>query len=397
MYAVAARIASRPAGLASAGLYLFLPFAISASRGFQPDPLMTALVAAFVWSLLRWHDTPTIRSALLAGLVGGLAIFVKAVAIFFVVGAFAGLVLAAMGPRRLMRSPQVWLITVAILLPGTAYTAFGVFVNGTLGSQFQARFIPSVLTDPMNYALWSSNVSLAVGLFIVPALAGTVWTKERAARGMLAGWWLGYLLYSIAFDYHAATHSYYQLPLVPLVAVSMAGFLHALPERVRAGRFPGDRGLSRSLAAITILCVLSVGATAAASGFELRHGAKARKVAIWAHLSEVLQTANDHPPAIVGLTENEGYRAAYWGWFKVTPWPRPPISGCARTFKAPRVTLSTRFAELADGKQYFLVTNKAELARQPELADYLERRSRWPTRPRILIYDLSAENRAIRG
>ena len=45
VYAVAARIASRPAGLASAGLYLFLPFAISASRGFQPDPLMTSLVA----------------------------------------------------------------------------------------------------------------------------------------------------------------------------------------------------------------------------------------------------------------------------------------------------------------------------------------------------------------
>ena len=170
----------------------------------------------------------------------------------------------------------------------------------------------------------------------------------------------------------------------------MAGFLQALPERVRAGRFPGDRSLSPLLAAITILCVLSVGATAAASGFELRHGAKDRKVAIWAHLSEVLQTANDHPPAIVALTENEGYRAAYWGWFKVTPWWTTADLRLRAYVQGSEGDFETRFAELTDGKQYFLVTNKAELAKQPELADYLERR--FPLADQAadyLIYDLS--------
>ena len=37
--------------------YLFLPFGAYASRSFQPDPLMVALIIAAVWASWNWRET----------------------------------------------------------------------------------------------------------------------------------------------------------------------------------------------------------------------------------------------------------------------------------------------------------------------------------------------------
>src|SRR6266508_1453063 len=40
----------------STAYYLFFPYAIIASRSFQPDPLMVMLILAFWWMFSRWMD-----------------------------------------------------------------------------------------------------------------------------------------------------------------------------------------------------------------------------------------------------------------------------------------------------------------------------------------------------
>src|SRR5688572_22976646 len=74
----------------STAYYLFFPYAIIASRSFQPDPLMVMLILAFWWMFSRWitfiSNSPDGRRtwgyALLAGLLGGFAIFIKFSAAF---------------------------------------------------------------------------------------------------------------------------------------------------------------------------------------------------------------------------------------------------------------------------------------------------------------------------
>jgi hypothetical protein len=63
--------------------YLFVPFGIVASRSFQPDPLMTALIVLSWWTFYRWYRTSTWKWALLAGVSTGAAMMVKSTAVFF--------------------------------------------------------------------------------------------------------------------------------------------------------------------------------------------------------------------------------------------------------------------------------------------------------------------------
>ena len=87
----------------STAYYLFFPYAIIASRSFQPDPLMVTLILAFWWLFSRWVRFPSWLNALLAGLIGGLAIFIKLSAVFFVIGAALGLAPHLLALRRQRR------------------------------------------------------------------------------------------------------------------------------------------------------------------------------------------------------------------------------------------------------------------------------------------------------
>ena len=53
-------------------------------------------------------------------------------------------------------------------------------------------------------------------------LLGLFFVRERSARFFLYGLWGMYILYGLYFDYHIATHDYYQLPFIPIVAISLA-------------------------------------------------------------------------------------------------------------------------------------------------------------------------------
>ena len=67
LFDMARRMASPPAALIALAYYLVLPFAVQASRSFQPDPLMTSAFVAGVYFLYRWSDQRSWRWAILAG------------------------------------------------------------------------------------------------------------------------------------------------------------------------------------------------------------------------------------------------------------------------------------------------------------------------------------------
>ena len=83
LFLLARDFVSFDGALVSTVYYLIFPYAIIGSRSFQPDPLMIMLVLAFWWTFSRWIRSPLWVNAMLAGLLGGLAIFIKFSAAFF--------------------------------------------------------------------------------------------------------------------------------------------------------------------------------------------------------------------------------------------------------------------------------------------------------------------------
>ena len=83
IFMLAREFVSFEGALVSTTYYLIFPYAIIGSRSFQPDPLMVMLTLSFWWTFARWIRFPLWINALLAGLFGGLAIFIKFSAAFF--------------------------------------------------------------------------------------------------------------------------------------------------------------------------------------------------------------------------------------------------------------------------------------------------------------------------
>jgi hypothetical protein len=144
--------------------YLFVPFGIVASRSFQPDPLLTALIIFSWWTFFRWYRTSTWKWAILAGFFAGAAMIVKSTAVFFLLIAFALLVLQKDPLKKLIRDKQVWSILALSGVPVLAYHVYGVFIVGSLGEQFRGRFFTQMLSELSYYIKWK-NVGHWVWLY----------------------------------------------------------------------------------------------------------------------------------------------------------------------------------------------------------------------------------------
>jgi len=365
--------------LLSTTYYLFYPYAVIASRSFQPDPLMVMLILAFCWIFHRWMRSAKWLDAVLAGLVGGFAIFVKFSAAFFIIGAALGFVLSKFKFKDLIENIQVWVMVVLGALPAMAYLYYGVIVDGALGGQFMGRFIPSLLISPLNYLQWATKVNFAAGgLFIMLGLLGFFLVKSRQMQGLMMGLWGGYLVYGLFFDYHIATHDYYHLPFIPIVALSLGpvgGWLAAQwSESVQ--------GYGRGV----IVLILLYGLFSVV--WDVRSQLKAvdyrPEAAMWAEIGERIGSEK----GAIALTQDYGARLEYWGLRTITTWPTVGDLNYVLLRSAGGQAVDDLFDEYLQKKILFLVTDFDELKRQPELMSKLEQYSIYVRGDGYLIYDL---------
>ncbi len=352
--------------LFSTAYYLFFPYAVMGSRSFQPDPLMVMLTLAFWWMFARWITLASVSpkgrwtwtTALLAGLLGGLAIYIKFSAAFFVIGSALGLALARLTFRDLLWNLQVWVMAVLGILPAAAYLVYGIFIAGYLGGQFSGRFIPSLLFSPTNYLAWQSMVDHAAGgVFIALGLLGFVLAKEKHLRVFLFGLWGAYIVYGLFFDYHVATHDYYHLPFIPIVAVSLSPlgdwFFARLTESA------SHRWMRGALVIILLYGMFAV-------VWDVRDELKAvdyrPQAAMWAEIGGKV----DHQKNVAGLTQDYGSRLQYWGLTTAENWY---TLGDEYYFelRGNEVLFDKAFDEVMKRRDYFLVTDFDELRLQPEL------------------------------
>jgi hypothetical protein len=347
--------------------YLFFPYSIIASRSFQPDPLMVMFILAFWWMFSRWMNPSfaereaRVGTALLAGLFGGLAILIKFSAAFFVIGAALGLGLSRFTLRELLRSRQVWLMALIGVLPALAYLIYGVFIGGYLGGQFSGRFIPALLLSPVNYLQWGTKADLAAGgMFIMLGLLGLFLVKDRQLRSFMIGLWIAYLAYSLFFNYHVATHDYYHLPLIPIVAVALSPLGDWFFARLTES---SPRPWMQS--AVYLILLLGLFSVL----WNVRNQMKAvdyrPEAAMWAEVGEQLVDKR-----VVALTQDYGSRLEYWGLMTVAAWPYVGDINYIDA-RGGAFFFDELFNEYSSKRDYFLVTDFDEFERQSELKDRL--------------------------
>jgi len=155
------------------------------------------------------------------------------------------------------------------------------------------------------------------------------------------------------------THDYYQLPLIPIVGLSLAWVAGLLYLRL------AEQGKGRQLVLAGILAVAVLYPSFVARS-ELKRVDYRSEGQMWQQMADTLPSDGDY----VALTQDYGLRLTYFGWRNAALWP---TTGDLK-FSALRGSpdeFDTMFTNRTRDKQYFLITMVGQLSSQPQLKERL--------------------------
>jgi hypothetical protein len=372
--------------------YLILPFSVQASRSFQPDPGMVMWIILCVYALYRWSEKPSWKWTLLAGILGGVAILAKIVAVYIIAGAAIALVLynglqgkkGLTGLLKNLLNFQIWVMAILMLAPAFSYY----FTRGERSNEYFTNWMVAfshLLLEPWLYARWLNTVRKLMGIIpLLLSVIGILVSKSRS-RALLIGLWIGYIAYGFFLPYQMYTHSYYHLQLVPIVALSLAPVIQVGLQRLSV--YLSEHNQTQKVVVSSFLAVISLVILLYSSWQALvpLYGRDYRnEPQYWQEIAAQLPDDGK----IMALTQDYGYRIMYYGWRKVILWPNRgerqlmKMRGSDKTFEE-------LFAERAEGKSYFLVTSFNQFDDQPTLKQTLY--DHYPIvaeRPGYIIFDL---------
>jgi hypothetical protein len=363
LYFLAIELSSPVAALIGVLLYLFLPYGIIASRSFQPDPLMVALTVFAVWRLYCWYQTRAWRDALLAGALSGLAVLSKAVALFPIGGVAFALLFIDRDWKKSLQDSQTWGFGLLALAPGTVYYGYGLFIARFLQGQAKQSFLPHLWLDPVYYVRWVNQAVDTTGFAAlwIGVISILLW-QTKTARVLTTGWWTGYIIYGLAFPYHTMTHDYYQLPLIPIAALSLTPAIHLIIRQlVKNGISKWGQGALATIIAGAVLFQVWNART------ELARKSYLSDAKEWSRFQTII------PPdrMVVALVQAYGYPLKYYGWVNAALWATTgDINLRELSGKSPEDIEEKRWSQL-EGMDWFLVTNFNEFNRQPDLQEFL--------------------------
>ncbi len=360
LYLLGRRLIGRWGALVALLLYMLLQYGILASRSFQPDPLMVAMIVWSWWGMLRWQQQPGWGRAVSAGLLTGLAVYVKSTAAFFVAGAWVGLTLGGLGLKNALRSKQWWLVNVLAVLPYGAYLAYTTLGLGLMQGQFSLRFFPQMWSDPVFYLQWMLKVDTVTPLpWVLLAALGIFSLPGRSKRGLLLGAGAAYLLYGVLFSYYISTHDYYQLPLLPLVALGAGAGLQRVLSSLQGPRWLATLAVAAALAVFGLSQIYAARDT-------LKSVNENQAVAQVEQISAIF-TPDDK---IVAIAPEYSTAFTYWGWLDVTNWFSTADINL-REMAGQSFDLGSYFKQETGGKDFFLITDFDELNKQPQVKQLL--------------------------
>jgi hypothetical protein len=365
LYLLARELISPDAALFSVAFYLFLPFGVSASRSFQPDPLMIMLFLAGLYAIYRYHRRPSLVLLIIAGVVCGLSILVKMIGLFALFATFFALHLYRYGLKKTVVSGHLIGFVAISVLPFTMYFLYGYFFSGLLQGQVQGRILPQLWLSRLYWGGWLNQIEKVVGyIALILGLLGVFFIQDRPARALLLGLWAGYIAFGLVFTYHIYTHDYYQLQLIPILALSIgpifALILSHLEKTYRQGTWR-----------LAILAILLFGLSLSLykTRWRVINTGYEREVKV---AQEIGQAVN-HSTKTIFLAPNYGRPLVYHGELYGLNWPQAGDFYLGQLSGQPIPDTQELFNEWIStyAAEYFIVTDFEEFAAQSELKNLL--------------------------
>ena len=372
------KLISRTGAIVSFGFFLLYPYAVSASRSFQPDPLMVALIIWSLFAFCQWAEKPGLLRGLAAGLLTGAAILVKQVSIFPLAFAFLFYFLSVPDKKLLLRRIDFWLLLLLSVLPVVLYNIWGIFIDGFLAQQYQGRFFLSELISPAFYIRWIRQIDAVFGLaMFVLAVIGCLISADRRTRLLWLGYLFGYLVYGLLLPHHIGTHDYYQLPLFPLVAFGLGSLIQAVFAAIN--RIQEHVGFVRI--AVTGMLILIAGWWTADSVMTL----KRTDYRAWPERWKALAVQLDPYPGqvnTIGIMDDYGSGMIYWGL-------RTPMIWEQNIEKMEADQAASVIQQTMSNREYLIVTDLTSFYEQPRLQNWLNGHTSLLTEESdYLVYDL---------
>jgi 4-amino-4-deoxy-L-arabinose transferase-like glycosyltransferase len=387
LYQIARKLANSRAALFSVACYLFLPFAVAASRSFQPDPMMVTLLLASLLAMLRYNEEPSPgRLAVVTGF-SAVAILIKPLSLFAVCAVFISLTLQREGLRKTITNRALFVYLSLIFLPVLLfYIFYGLFVIGDLRPQAQASFLPQLWFDSFFWRGWLDNIQQVVGYpALVVALLGVLLFQPGRARAAVIGLWSGYALFCLVFNYHIATHDYYHLQLVPIVALSLGPVAALIYERLHTiNKAWPWRMVLWSILLLALLLSLDI-----SRGLLLNPGFEQQ-----VETAETIGDLVSHSANTIYLASDYGASLQYHGELAGRPWPLVSDLEWERLAGVPILDAEARFHEWFAGESpgYFIVMDLWQFEQQPDLRRFLATNFATVAQEKAyIIFELQAE------
>jgi len=215
--------------------------------------------------------------------------------------------------------------------------------------------------------------------WLIMGLFGVWLIEEPHIRWMWVGLWFGYLLLGFTLSYHISTHDYYHLPTYLMISVGLGSLANRLIKSIK--NVPITNVLFILLLSfISIVYVIDVRTV-------LKRIDYSEEVAFWQELGSHL----GQQVKVVALSEDYGYRLAYWGWISPLNWMSSEDINM-RLAAGQKFDFNDYFASLTQNKDYFLITDQKELIQQPLLQQKLDAGYILIEKTdRYLLYDLRKE------
>jgi 4-amino-4-deoxy-L-arabinose transferase-like glycosyltransferase len=399
LFLIARKISSFGPATFSLFFYLFLPYSISSSRSFQPDPMMVMMMLASIYMVLIYFDKPSILRFIAASAVSSIAILIKPYCLFPIWVLFIIISIYNRGLRRSIFSVSVPVFIVISFVPAFFQYVYGMFTNtGFLQEHTQGSFLPHLILSLSFWRGWLVMIGSVTGyLAFIVAGAGLITARKGMPKAVLTGLWLGYLLFGLSATYQMHTHSYYHMPFIPIAALSF-GTIGA-----KAISFVTKLLYKRWRSSVVIFFILvasAVGASEILKNMLAEHKKELiftasvmginpeLKEYITGNYEKELKLAKEigeqvgHSTRTVFLTPRFGRVLAYYGELSGLPWPTSRslygrklrgarIPDISQDFTSHYIMIGFHGKYIKYTPDYFIITDFKEYEKQNELREYL--------------------------
>lgn len=364
LFLLARRMTSIDAAIYSTAYYLLVPSGVLMSVSFLPEALMLLMLLISLLAIFSYVEQPSIFRLFIAASISAVAIWIKPFVAFVLPASFLFLVLDKTNGFKQLFRPPVVLFCLISLLPGVLYYGYGLVVDDYLRWKIHSSFLPHLLWSISFWRGWLVTSAETAGVTpIVLALLGLVLVRRTISRRLLTGFFVGYVVFCLAFNYYTRFLTYYHAQLIVLVALALGStvstFANHLNHVFRA-RLP------RAVLIVTVVFGLAMN----------YHHIKSSEIDLvfeGEKISAEIGRIVGHSERVAYLASHYGLPLEYYGELSGEYWPRPLkgwplVSGPEQ----PR-SIEERMPLLGFEPEYFVITDLGEFRRHHgDLKQFLE-------------------------